>query len=165
MGMMKYERGEKHYVLLVVSASETDEARSWFEDLSASLQLEAIFTADIKGKVPLEQSIGLVALLKFDSISQMKATITKMATELRERDSWTFDFMKANWVDIDAGLTVRAQNENKRLVVTDGRISFRNRRYYISERLRGEHVDLSVNNENLNVYQGGVLIKTFKLRS
>jgi len=171
MGMTGYEeekvkiQGEKHYILAIVSASESNEARSWFENLSTNLQLEVVFTADIRGSVPLEQSMGLIALLKFASISQMKATIAKMATELREHDRWTFDFMKANWIDIDSNLTVRAQNESKRLVVTDGRISFGNQRYYISLRLRGEYVDLSVDHDNLKVYYGGVLVKTLKLRS
>ncbi len=158
-------QGEKHYVLLMLSASGTDQVRSWFENLSVSLHLEEIFVADIKGKAPLEQSIALMALLKFDSTPQMKATITKMATELRQHDSWTFDFMKTNWIDIHSGLAVREQNESKRLVATTGRISFRKRRYYISERLRGEYVELLVDNENLNVYHGGVLVKTLKLRS
>jgi hypothetical protein len=158
-------QGEKHYILVIVSANETGEVRSWFEKLSANSQLEAVFTADIRGRAPLEQPMGLIALLKFDSIPQMKTTITKMATELREHDRWTFDFMKANWIEIDSSLTVMAQNENKRLVVTDGRISFRNRRYYISVQLRGEYVDLSANSENLKVYHNGVLIKTLRLRS
>lgn len=171
MGIMRYEKGEaeiqgeKHYVLVMVSASETNEVRSWFENLSASLDLEAVFTADIRGGAPIEQSIGLVTLLKFDTIPQMKSTITKMAAELRKHDSWTFDFMKAYWIDIDPGIIVRSQNESKRLVTTDGRISFGSRRYYISERLRGEYVELSVDNDNLNVYHGGVLVKTFKVRS
>jgi hypothetical protein len=57
------------------------------------------------------------------------------------------------------------QNERKRLVATNGRISFKNRRYHVSERLRGEYVELGVDAENLNVYHEGVLIKTLKLRS
>jgi len=171
MGSVKQERStvtiqkETHYVLVMVTAGENDQVRNWFENLSASSELEAVFTADIRGKAPLEKPIGLVALLKFGTTSQMKATITRMATELGQRDRWTFDFMKANWIGIHSGLAAREWNENKRLVTTDGRISFRNRRYHISERLRGECVELSVDNENLNVYHDGVLVKTLRLRS
>ena len=161
---MKYEQGEKHYALVVVSASETSEARIWFENLSASLQLETVFTADIRGRAPLEQPIGLVALLKFDAAPQMKATITRMAIELGQHKTWTFDFMKANWIDIHGGLA-RVQDENKRMVTTDGRISFRNRRYHIGARLRDQYVELEVDGENLRVYHGEVLVKTLKLRS
>ncbi len=168
---MKSERdtakiqSEKHYILLMLSATGIDQVRRWFESISASLHLEEIFVADIKGKAPLEQPIGFAALLKFNSIAEMRASITKIATELRQHDSWTFDFMKTNWIDINSGLTARVQNDSKRLVTTDGRISFKKRRYHISERLRGEYVDLSVDHENLNVYHSGVLVKTFRLRN
>jgi len=170
MGLISVEQGEvkiqgeKQYVLLMVSASETDGVRDWFEKSSASLGVEVVVTADIRGKPPLEEPIGLLALLRFENIPQMRATITKIVRELREHDSWTFDFMRVSWIDIDSWLTVRSQNESKRLVTTDGRISFRNRRYRVGERLRGEYVDLSADDENLNVYHGGVLIKSFKLR-
>ena len=158
-------QSEKHYILVMVSASGSDQVRAWFENISTSLHLEEIFVADIKGKAPLEQPIGLAVLLRFDSIPEMRATIIQIATQLRQKDSWTFDFMQANWIDTDSGLTKRAQNERKRLVTTDGRISFRNHRYRVSERLRGEYVELLIDNEDLKAYHGGVLVKTFKLRS
>jgi len=168
---MRYEKGEveiqgeKQYVLVMVSASETNEVRSWFENLSASLEFEAVFTAEIRGRAPVEQSIGLVALLKFDSVPQMKTIVTNMASELKEHDDWTFDFMKAIWLDIDSGLTPRTRDDSKRLVTADGRISFRNRRYFISGRLRGEFVDVAADPQSLKVYHGGGLVKCMKLRS
>ncbi len=171
MGLISVEQGEvkiqgeKQYILLMVSASETDGVRDWFEKASASLGVEVVVTADIRGKPPLEEPIGLLALLRFDTIPQMRATITKIVSELREHDNWTFDLMRASWIDIGSGLTVRSQNESKRLVTTDGRIHFRNRRYRVGERLRGEYVELLIDSEDLRVYHDGVLVKTFKLRS
>jgi len=171
MGIIRWEQGkvkiqgEKHYILMVVSASKSEQVRTWFENMSASLHLERIFVADIKGEAPLEQPIGLVALLRFDSIPKMRVTIREIATQLGQQDGWTFDFMKANWIDIPSALIKRAPIERKRLVTTNGRISFRNRRYHVSERLRGEYVELLTDNEELKVYYDGTLVKTFKLRS
>jgi len=158
-------QGEKHYVLLMVSTNEVDQARSWLQHVSSSLDLKEIFVGDITGITALEQPVGLVALLRFDSVAEMRATITEVSSELRQRDSWTFDFMKATWMDIQPSSTARVQNGDRRLVTTDGRICFRNRRYYISGRLRGEYVELGVDDENLNVYHNGVLIKALKVRT
>ncbi len=168
---MNYEEGElniggeKQYVLVMVSAIETGEVKSWLADFLASARLEAVLTAEIRGRPPIEQSVGLVALLKFDTNPQMKATMRKMAAELGQYDKWSFDFMKANWIDMHEDMKASAQNESTRLVNVDGRITFRGQRYRISKRLRGGYVEVSLKNGNLNVYHGGVLVKTLKLRS
>lgn len=155
-------KGTKNfYVLLMVNAADIDEVKHWFESLSAGHSYENLFVADIKGRPPLEQPIGFAALMKFGSISEMKSTILEVEEELRKRDGWKCDIMKADWIEM-RGLQ-RAIDDSKRRVTTDGRISFKNHRYYVTQRLRGEEVNLKVDNGNLEIYREGVLVKTLKL--
>lgn len=154
---------EKQYVLVMVSAIETGEVKSWLDDFLASARLEAVLIAEMRGKPPMEQPIGLVVLLKFDTNPQMKAMMRKMAADLGQHDEWSFDFMKANWLDMHEDMRASVQNESTRLVNIDGRITFKGQRYRISKRLRGEYVEVSLKNGNLNAYHGGVLVKTLKL--
>lgn len=154
---------EKQYVLVMVSAIETGEVKSWLDDFLASARLEAVLIAEMRGKPPMEQPVGLVVLLKFDTNPQMKAMMRKIAADLGQHDEWSFDFMKANWLDMHEDMKASVQNESTRLVNIDGRITFKGQRYRISKRLRGEYVEISLKNGNLNVYHGGVLVKTLKL--
>ncbi len=152
---------KKLYILLMISAANVDEVKHWFESFSNRYSYEKLFVADIKGKPPLEEPIGFAVLVKFGSISEMKSTILEVEEELRKRGGWKCDIMKADWVEM-RGLQ-RAKGDSKRRVMPDGRISFKNHRYHVTERLRGEEVDLKVDNNSLEIYHEGVLVKTLKL--
>jgi len=50
-----------------------------------------------------------------------------------------------------------------RPVTSDGRISFQNHRYFVTNYLRGEKVDLKVDDGILEIYYQGTLVKTHNL--
>ena len=158
---MQTDSAKTLYILLMVSAANVDEVKRWFESFSNQCSCEKLFVADIKGKPPLEEPIGFAALVKFGSVSEMKSAILEVEDELQERDGWKCDIMKADWIEM-RGLQ-RAEGGSKRRVVAEGRISFKNHRYYVTTRLRGEEVDLKVDNNSLEIYHEGVLVKTLKL--
>jgi len=149
---------KKVYVLLTIDAADIEEVRHWFEDFCNQNPLEAMFVADIKGKPPLERPIGLAALIKFTPTA-LKSGILEIREGLRAYTNWRYELMRADWIEIKS--FERALNESKRKVQMDGRISFRNHRYYITQRLRGEEVDLKIDDCNLKIYYNGTLVKTF----
>lgn len=147
------------YILLTIDAADIEEVRNWFQDFcNRHPLLEAMFVADIKGKPPLERPIGLAALIKLIA-SALKSGILAMQEELQRHSNWRYEFMRADWIEIKS--FERVPNESKRKVQTDGRISFKAHRYYITQRLRGEEVDLKIDNSNLKIYYNGTLVKTF----
>ncbi|MCD5401044.1 hypothetical protein LR013_00390 [candidate division NPL-UPA2 bacterium] len=146
------------YILLTIDSADIEEVRHWFEDFCNRNPLEAMFVADIKGKPPLERPIGLAALIKFTPTA-LKSGILEIREELRAYTNWRYELMRADWIEIKS--FEKAANESKRKVQTDGRICFRNHRYYITQRLRGEEVDLKIDNSSLKIYYNGILLKTF----
>lgn len=146
------------YILLTIDAADIEEVKHWFEDFCNRNPLETMFVADIKGKPPLERPIGLAALIKFTA-SALKSGILEIQEQLQRHNNWRCELMRADWLEIRS--FERALNESKRRVQTDGRISFNAHRYYITQRLRGEEVDLKIDNTNLKVYYNGTLVKTF----
>lgn len=160
---MQTKSAKTLYILLMISATNIDEVKRWFENFSNQCSYEKLFVADIKGKPPLEEPIGFAALIKFGSVSEMQTTILEVENELQKRDGWKCDMMKADWIEI-RGLR-RATDATRRRVSTGGRISFRHHKYYVTERLRGEEVDLKVDNNSLEIYHEGVLVKILKLIS
>lgn len=154
-------RNEINYVLAVISGGDVHEIRTWFERTAENLPLELVFMAYMIGKPPLDDKpVGFIALLKFNSIPQMKAGIKRIHQELKTRDTWSFDFMNASWIDTKLGLLDKGENGDKRMVTTGGRIRFRKSRYFISERLHGEYVELVEDGNTIKVFHAGVLIKT-----
>jgi len=146
------------YILLTVDAANVEQVKHWFDEFCVRHSLEPMFVSDIKGKLPLERPIGVAALLKFTT-SAARSGILKIREELQKHSGWQYELMRAEWIEVES--FKRALNESKRKVQTDGRISFKNRRYYITQRLRGEEVDLKVDDSNLKIYYNGTLIKTF----
>lgn len=151
---------KKIYVLLSIDATDVREVRHWLDDFCARYPFEIMFVADIKGGPPLEQPIGLAALLKF-AASTLKPGLAEIDKELRKRSHWKYELMRAEWIEI--GAFERAKDEVRRKVQTEGRISFRDHRYYVSQRLRGETVDLKIDGRNLHIYYNGTLVRTHKL--
>lgn len=146
------------YILLTIDSADIEEVRHWFEDFCNRNPLEAMFVADIKGKPPLERPIGLAALIKFTT-SALKSGILEIREEVQRHSNWRYELMGADWLEIKS--FEKAADESKRKVQTEGRISFKNHRYYITQRLRGEEVDLKIDNGNLKIYYKGTLLKTF----
>jgi len=146
------------YILLTIDAADIEQVRHWFQDFCNQYPLETMFVADIKGKPPLEQPIGLAALIKFTTPT-LKSGILEMQEELQRYSNWRYELMRADWLEIRS--FEKAANESKRKVQTDGRIFFKKHRYYITQRLRGELVDLKIDNSNLKIYYNGTLVKTF----
>lgn len=148
------------YILLTIDATDIEEVRHWFHDFCNRNPLETMFVADIKGKPPLERPIGLAALIKYTA-SALNSGILKIREELQAYTNWRYELMRADWIEIKS--FEKAANESKRKVKIDGRgrISFKAHRYYITQRLRGEEVDLKMDNSNLKIYYNGTLVKTF----
>ncbi len=149
---------KKAYVLLTIDATGTEEVRAWFDNFCAQHSFETMFMADIKGKPPLEQPIGFAALLKLSGHS-LRSSILAIREELEQYGTWKYELMRAEWIEVQG--FKRVPDEMKRKVQTDGRICFANRRYYISQHLRGEEVDLSLDDNRLMIYYDGTLVKTF----
>ena len=55
------------------------------------------------------------------------------------------------------------RNEAARRVNHDGRISIMGRYYFVTKRLRGEEVTFKINDNNLDVYHQGALVKCLKI--
>ena len=157
-GSTSLTKDEEVYILLTIDAADIEEARCWFDEFCAQHSFEVMFVSDIKGRPPLERPIGLAALIKF-SVSTLRSDIVEIQNELQGHYDWRYELMRADWIEIKS--FEKAANESKRKVQTDGRISFKNHRYYITQYLRGEEVDLKVDNSNLKVYYKGTLLKTF----
>lgn len=146
------------YILLTIDVADIEEVRHWFQDFCNRHPLEVMFVADIKGKPPLERPIGLAVLIKFTT-SALKSCILEMQEELQRHGNWRCELMRADWIEIKS--FERAPNESKRKVTTEGRISFKKHKYYITQHLRGEEVDLKIDDSNLKIYYKGTLLKTF----
>lgn len=149
---------KKIYVLLTIDAADTEEVRAWFNSFCAQHSFETMFIADIKGEPPLEQPIGFAALLKL-SVRSLRLSILAIREELEQHGTWKYELMSSEWIEVQG--FKRVTDEMKRKVQTDGRISFKNQRYYITQHLRGEVVDLSIDDNRLMIYYNGTLIKTF----
>jgi len=152
---------KKPYALLIIDAPEIDEVHKWFHSNMSKYSFEKVFVADMKALAPLQKSIGFVALTKFSSMEQMKTTLLNINKEIQGYKDWKCDFMKADWVELK-GLE-RASNKMVRPVTSDGRISFQNHRYFVTNYLRGEKVDLKVDDGILEIYYQGTLVKTHNL--
>lgn len=149
---------KKVYVLLTIDAADTEEVRAWFDNFCAQHSFETMFVADIKGKPPLEQPIGVAALLNVSGRT-LRSSILAIQEELKQHSTWKYELMRAEWIEVQG--FERITDEMKRKVQTDGRISFKNQRYYITQHLRGEEVDLRIDDNRLMVYYKGTLVKTF----
>ncbi len=152
---------KKPYALLIIDAPEIDEVHKWFHSNMSKYSFEKVFVADMKALAPLQKSIGFVALTKFSSMEQMKTTLLNIHKEIQGYKDWKCDFMKADWIELK-GLE-RASNKMVRLVTSDGRISFQNYRYFVTNYLRGEKVNLKVDDGILEIYYQGTLVKTHNL--
>ena len=154
---------KKPYVLLIIDAPEIDEVHKWFHSNASKYSFEKVFVADMKAIAPLQKSIGFVALTKFSSMEQMKTTLSSIKKEIQGYKDWKCDFMKADWIELK-GLE-KATEKMARRVTPEGRISFQKHRYFVTTHLRGEKVDLKVNNGILEIYYQGVLVKTFVIKT
>ena len=146
------------YILLTIDAANVEEVKYWFDEFCVRHSLETMFVSDIKGKLSLERPIGLAVLIKFTT-SALRSGVLKIREELQRHSDWRYELMRAEWIETKN--FERAANQSKRKVQIDGRISFKNHRYYITQRLRGEDVDLKVDNSSLKIYYNGTLVKTF----
>lgn len=153
---------KRPYALLIIDAQEIDEVHKWFHSNALKYSFEKVFVADMKAIAPLLKSIGFVALIKFSSMAQMKTTLLSINKEIKRHKDWKCDFMKADWIEFE-GLE-RAMQKMARRVSPEGRIRFRNHRYFVTTHLRGEKVDLKVNNGMLEIYYQGALVKTLTLK-
>ena len=154
---------KRPYALLIIDAQGIDEVRKWFHSNAPKYSFEKVFVAEMKAVAPLKKSIGFVALIKFGSMKQMKATLLSINREIKRHEDWKCDFMKAEWIELK-GLE-RAAQDMARRVTPEGRIQFQNHRYFVTTHLRGEEVDLKVNNGMLEIYYQGTLVKTLTLRN
>ena len=152
---------KKPYALLIIDAPEIDEVHKWFHSNRSKYSFEKVFVADMKALAPLQKSIGFVALIKFSSTGQMKTTLLSINKEIQRHKYWKCDFMKADWIELK-GLE-RVTEKMARRVATDGRICFQNHRYFVTNYLRGEKVDLKVNEGILKIYYQGALLKAHYL--
>ena len=149
---------KKPYTLLIIDASEIDEVHKWFHANMSKYSFEKVFIAEMKASMPLQKPIGFIALIKFKSMEQMKTVLLNINKEVQEYKDWKCDFMKADWIELK-GLE-RVTEKMVRIVGQEGRISFKNHRYFVSQLLQGEKVDLKVNNGILEIYFQGALVKT-----
>lgn len=154
---------KKPYALLIIDAPEIDEVNKWFHSNMSKYSFEKVFVADMKALAPLQKSIGFVALTKFSSVKQMKTTLLNINREIQGYKDWKCNFMKADWIELK-GLE-RATEKMARRVTPEGRIQFQSHRYFVTTHLRGEKVDLKVNNSLLEIYYQGALVKTLMLKN
>ena len=154
---------KKPYALLIIDAQEIGEVHKWFHSNASKYSFEKVFVAEMKAIATLQKSIGFVALIKFSSIGQMKTTLLSISKEIKSHEDWKCDFMKADWIELK-GLE-RATEKMARRVTSEGRIQFQSHRYFVTTHLRGEKVDLKVNNSLLEIYYQGALVKTLMLKN
>lgn len=152
---------KKRYVLLIIDAPEIEDVHQWFRSNAPKYPFEKVFVADIKTSNSLQKPVGFTALIKFNSTEEMKTTLLDTTTEIHKYKDWKCNFMMADWIEIK-GLE-RVSENMVRSVTTDGRISFQHHRYFVTNYLRGEKVDLKLNGENLEIYYQGALVKTHRL--
>jgi len=152
---------KKRYVLLIIDAPEMEDVHQWFRSNTSKYPFEKVFVADIRTSNSLQKPVGFAALIKFNSTEEMKTTLLKTAAEIHRYRDWKCNFMMADWIEIK-GLE-RVSEKMVRRVTPDGRISFQNHRYFVTNYLRGEKVDLKLNGENLEIYYQGALVKTRRL--
>jgi len=154
---------KKPYALLTIDAPEIDEVHKWFHSNMSKYSFEKVFVAEMKTIAHLQKSIGFVALIKFSSIGQMKTILLNINKEIQGYKGWKCDFMKADWIELK-GLE-RATEKMARRITPEGRIQFQGHRYFVTTHLRGEKVDLKVNNSLLEIYYQGALVKTLMLKT
>lgn len=155
---------ERLYVLLVLN-THTDEVKntkSWLNDMVTQCHCEKLFSAYITGSEPLEQPVGLAALLTFDTPQEMRSAILRIREDLAHRNAWKYELLKADWIEVK--MFTRDRTKVQRKVGTDGRISFMGHRYHISERLRDQLVEPVLAGGKLEIYHDGVLVKVIEIR-
>lgn len=151
----------KPYMLVTVDAPAYDQVRHWFEEVSARFSLDTVFVGDMKPRSPFQAAIGFIALVKLDSGQDLRTVALEIRKEIERHEDWECQIMRADWVDV--ATFARGRSEEARRVTTDGRISFMNHRYFVTQRLRGEEVNLRINDGNLEVYHQGTLVKCFRI--
>lgn len=155
--MIKKLIARSHNVFIIIQSPNLVEVREWFRKLSPPL--EEIFFADIKGRCDGE-AIAFAVLIGFKTTKEMESTLSIIAKQINDQ-GWKYEYMKVNWINIEP---FKAATGTKRKIGTDGKISFKNKDYYISQKLKGKLVDISISDDSLRVFHEGDLLKVIPIR-